>query len=42
LELETRPPIVYPMPAIQVKFRIQDISAGTLQELSIVHDLTGK
>ncbi|MFN6130840.1 MAG: type II secretion system protein J [Planctomycetota bacterium] len=42
LELETRPPFVYKMPAIQVKFRIQDAQAGTLQELSIVHDLTGK
>jgi hypothetical protein len=42
LEQETRPPIVYAMPAIQVKFRIQDVTAGTLQELSIVHDLTGK
>jgi type II secretory pathway pseudopilin PulG len=42
LELETRPPFVYKMPAIQVKFRIQDVQAGTLQELSIVHDLTGK
>jgi hypothetical protein len=40
-ELETRPPIVYPMPAIQVKFRIQDVPAGTLQEISIVHDLMG-
>jgi type II secretory pathway pseudopilin PulG len=42
LELETRPPFVYKMPAIQVKFRVQDVQAGTLQELSIVHDLTGK
>ncbi len=41
LELETRPPIVYPMPAIQVKFRIQDVPAGTLQEISLVHDLMG-
>jgi type II secretory pathway component PulJ len=41
LELETRPPIVYPMPAIQVKFRIQDVPAGTLQEISMVHDLMG-
>jgi hypothetical protein len=42
LEQETRPPIVYEMPSIQIKFRIQDVPAGTLQELSIVHDLTGK
>jgi hypothetical protein len=42
LEWETRPPFAYKMPAIQVKFRIQDVQAGTLQELSIVHDLTGK
>ncbi|MCU0708007.1 MAG: hypothetical protein MUF23_06930 [Pirellula sp.] len=42
LEQETRPPFVYEMPSIQIKFRIQDVPAGTLQELSIVHDLTGK
>lgn len=41
-EKETRPPILYPLPSIQVKFRIQDTPASTLQELSIVHDLTGK
>jgi len=41
LEADTRPPIAYALPSIQVKFRIQDIPAGTLQELSIVHDLTG-
>jgi hypothetical protein len=40
LESETSPPFRYRLPSIQVKFRIQDITAGTLQELSIVHDLT--
>jgi|GEM_PF-567493 len=39
-ESETSPPFRYRLPSIQVKFRIQDVTAGTLQELSIVHDLT--
>ncbi len=41
LEAETRPPFTYSIPSIQVKFRVQDIPAGTLQELAIVHDLSG-
>lgn len=40
-ESETSPPLAYKMPSVQIKLRIQDITAGTLQELSIVHDLTG-
>ena len=40
-ERETSPPFAYKMPSIQIRFRIQDVTAGTLQELSIAHDLTG-
>jgi hypothetical protein len=40
-ERDTSPPFRYAMPAIQIKIRVQDISAGTLQELSMVHSLQG-
>jgi hypothetical protein len=40
-ERDTSPPYRYAMPAIQIKIRVQDISAGTLQELSLVHNLQG-
>lgn len=40
-ERDTSPPFRYAMPAIQIKIRVQDVSAGTLQELSMVHSLQG-
>jgi hypothetical protein len=40
-ERDTSPPYRYAMPAIQIKIRVQDIPAGTLQELSLVHNLQG-
>ncbi len=40
-EHETSPPFNYRMPSVQIKFRVLDVKAGTLQELSMVHDLTG-
>ena len=40
-ERDTSPPYRYAMPAIQVKLRVQDTTAGTLQELSLVHSLQG-
>jgi hypothetical protein len=40
-ERDTSPPYRYAMPAIQVKLRVQDQTAGTLQELSMVHSLQG-
>ena len=39
-EKETSPPIPYFLPAIQATIRVQDYSAGTLQQISVVHDLT--
>ena len=40
-ERDTSPPYRYTMPAVQIKLRIQDQTAGTLQELSMVHSLQG-
>ena len=40
LEKETSPPIPYKLPSFQVTIRVQDYTAGTLQQISIVHDLT--
>jgi type II secretory pathway pseudopilin PulG len=40
-ERDTSPPFRYALPAIQIKIRVQDIPAGTLQELSLVHNLQG-
>ncbi|MFN7733461.1 MAG: hypothetical protein ACK5OB_16305, partial [Pirellula sp.] len=40
IEFETSPPFRMRLPSVQIKFRVQDQTAGTLQELSIVHDLT--
>lgn len=40
-ERDTSPPFRYAVPAIQIKIRVQDVSAGTLQELSMVHSLQG-
>jgi len=40
-ERDTSPPFRYAMPAVQVKLRIQDQTAGTLQELSMIHSLQG-
>jgi len=40
-ERDTSPPYRYSMPAIQIKLRIQDQTAGTLQELSMVQSLQG-
>ena len=40
-ERDTSPPYRYAMPAIQIKMRVQDATAGTLQELSMVHSLQG-
>jgi hypothetical protein len=40
-EQDTSPPYRYAIPAIQIKLRVQDATAGTLQELSMVHSLQG-
>ena len=40
IERETSPPIPYNMPSIQATIRVQDYTAGTLQQISVVHDLT--
>jgi hypothetical protein len=40
VEKETSPPIPYALPSIQVTIRVQDYTAGTLQQISVVHDLT--
>ncbi|HUP78988.1 MAG TPA: hypothetical protein VM260_10575, partial [Pirellula sp.] len=37
---EATPQIPYRLPSIQVTIRVQDATAGTLQQISIVHDLT--
>ena len=34
------PQIPYKMPSIQATIRVQDYTAGTLQQISVVHDLT--
>lgn len=39
LEKETSAPLVYRLPSIQATIRVQDISAGTLQQISVVHHL---
>jgi hypothetical protein len=36
---ETSPPIPYKLPSVQATIRVQDVSAGTLQQISVVHDL---
>jgi type II secretory pathway pseudopilin PulG len=36
---DTRPPVSAPMPSIQATIRVQDFTAGTLQQISVVHDL---
>jgi hypothetical protein len=36
---ETSPPIPYKLPSIQATIRVQDFTAGTLQQISVVHDL---
>lgn len=38
-EKETRPPIPYKLPSVQATIRVQDYTAGTLQQISVVHDL---
>ncbi len=38
-ERETSPPIPYKLPSIQVSVRVQDYTAGTLQQISVVHKL---
>ena len=40
LEKETSPPIPYKLPSFQATIRVQDYTAGTLQQISVVHDLT--
>jgi hypothetical protein len=40
-ERDTSPPFRYAMPAVQVKLRVSDTTAGTLQELSMIHSLQG-
>ena len=40
IEKETSPPIPYKLPSIQATIRVQDYTAGTLQQISVVHDLT--
>lgn len=42
LEKETSAPLVYRLPSIQATIRVQDISAGTLQQISVVHHLEGQ
>ena len=37
---EATPQIPYRLPSIQATIRVQDATAGTLQQISIVHDLT--
>ena len=37
---EVIPQIPYRLPSIQATIRVQDASAGTLQQISVVHDLT--
>lgn len=39
-EKEVIPQIPYRLPSIQATIRVQDSSAGTLQQISVVHDLT--
>ena len=41
-EKETSPPIPYKLPSIQATIRVQDYTAGNLQQISIVHDMTNK
>jgi len=38
-EKETSPPIPYKLPSVQVSVRVQDYTAGTLQQISVVHKL---
>ncbi len=39
-EKDASPQIPYKLPSIQVTIRVQDYTAGTLQQISVVHDLT--
>lgn len=40
IEKETESPISDKLPSIQATIRVQDYTAGTLQQISVVHDLT--
>ena len=40
-ERDTSPPFRYALPAIQIRVRVQDPTAGSLQELAIVHNIQG-
>jgi len=40
LEKETSPPFAYRLPSFQATIRVQDFTAGTLQQISVVHELT--
>jgi hypothetical protein len=40
LEKETSPPFAYRLPSFQATIRVQDFTAGSLQQISVVHDLT--
>jgi hypothetical protein len=37
---EATPQIPYRLPSIQATIRVQDVSAGTIQQISVAHDLT--
>ena len=39
VQKETSPPVPYKLPSIQATIRVQDFTAGTLQQISVVHDL---
>ena len=38
-EKETGAPLSYRLPSIQATIRVQDFTAGNLQQISVVHDL---
>ncbi len=40
LDKEVIPQIPYRLPSIQATIRVQDVSAGTIQQISVTHDLT--
>ena len=40
LEKETSPPFAYRLPSFQATIRVQDYTAGTLQQVSVVHEST--
>ena len=41
-EQDSSPPILSAMPAIQALIRLEDVSAGVIQQIAVTHDLVSQ